>query len=93
MNLHQKNAYYAQVEALNLTKKDNETVRHFALKVQLVEKAGVMRMHLLSTLNAMKSLQKDFQKPLKTLQTKDKVKTHLHCLRTFNSFSYFGKTC
>ena len=35
----QKNAYYAQVEALNLTKKDIETVRHFALKVQqLVEK-------------------------------------------------------
>ena len=35
----EKNAYYAQVEALNLTKKDNETVRHFALKVQqLVEK-------------------------------------------------------
>ena len=35
----QKNAYYAQLEALNLTKKDNETVRHFALKVQqLVEK-------------------------------------------------------
>ena len=35
----QKNAYYAQVEVLNLTKKDNETVRHFALKVQqLVEK-------------------------------------------------------
>ena len=35
----QKNAYYAQVEALNLSRKDNETVRHFALKVQqLVEK-------------------------------------------------------
>ena len=35
----QKNAYCAQVEALNLSKKDNETVRHFALKVQqLVEK-------------------------------------------------------
>ena len=35
----QKNAYYAQVEALNLIKKDNETVRHLALKVQqLVEK-------------------------------------------------------
>ena len=35
----QKNAYYAQVEALILTKKDNETVRQFALlKVQqLVE--------------------------------------------------------
>ena len=35
----QKNAYYAQVEDLNLSKKDNETVRHFALNVQqLVEK-------------------------------------------------------
>ena len=35
----QKNAHYAQVKALNLTKKDKETVRHFALKVQqLVEK-------------------------------------------------------
>ena len=28
----QKNAYFAQVEALNLVKNDNETVRHFALK-------------------------------------------------------------
>ena len=36
---YQKNAYSAQVEALNLTKKDNDTVRHFALKVEpLVEK-------------------------------------------------------
>ena len=35
----QKNAYYARVEALTHVKKDNETVRHFALKVpQLVEK-------------------------------------------------------
>ena len=35
----QKNAYYAQVEALNLTEKGNETLRHFALKVQqLLEK-------------------------------------------------------
>ena len=35
----QKNAYYAQVEALSLTKKDNETVRHFPLRIQqLVEK-------------------------------------------------------
>ena len=36
----QKNAYYAQVEALNLTKKDNETVRHFALKVQQLVEIG-----------------------------------------------------
>ena len=35
----QKNAYYAQVEALTLVKKDIETIRHFAFKVQrLVEK-------------------------------------------------------
>ena len=36
----QKNAYYAQVEALNLSKKDNETVRHFALKVQQLVAKG-----------------------------------------------------
>ena len=35
----QKNAYYAQVEALNLTKKETKAVRRFELKVQqLVEK-------------------------------------------------------
>ena len=35
----QKTSYYAQVEAMSLMKKDNETVRHFALRVQqLVEK-------------------------------------------------------
>ena len=33
----QKNAYYAQLEALNLTKKGNETVRHFALNVQQLD--------------------------------------------------------
>ena len=58
-----KSAYYAKVEALNLSKKDNETVSHFALKVQqLVKTAGVMRMLLLLILNAMKSSLKDFQK-------------------------------
>ena len=36
----QKNAYYAQVEALKLSKKDTETVRHFALKVQQVVEKG-----------------------------------------------------
>ena len=35
----QKTAFYAQVEAMSLMKKDNETVRHFALRVpQLVKK-------------------------------------------------------
>ena len=36
----QKNAYYAHVEALNPTKMDNETVRHFALKDQQLVKKG-----------------------------------------------------
>ena len=36
----QKNACYAQVETLSLVKKDNETVRHFALKVQQLVKKG-----------------------------------------------------
>ena len=36
----QKTAYYAQVEAMSLMKKDNETVRHFALKVQQLVKKG-----------------------------------------------------
>ena len=36
----QKTAYYAQVEALSLMKKDNETVRHFALRVQQPVKKG-----------------------------------------------------
>ena len=36
----QKRAYYAQVEAMSLMKKDNETVRHFALRVQQLVKKG-----------------------------------------------------
>ena len=36
----QKTAYYAQVEAMSLMKKDNETVRHFAVRVQQLVKKG-----------------------------------------------------
>ena len=36
----QKTAYYAQVEAMSLMKKDNETVRHLALRVQQLVKKG-----------------------------------------------------
>ena len=36
----QKTAHYAQVEAMPLMKKDNETVRHFALRVQQLVKKG-----------------------------------------------------
>ena len=36
----QKNAYYVQIEAPNPTKKDYETVRHFAFEVQQLFKKG-----------------------------------------------------
>ena len=36
----QKTAYYAQVEAMSLMKKHNQTVRHFALRVQQLVKKG-----------------------------------------------------
>ena len=36
----QKHAYHAQIEALSLLKKDNENVRHFALKVETLVKQG-----------------------------------------------------
>ena len=36
----QKTAYYAKVEAISRMKKDNETVRHFALRVQQLVKKG-----------------------------------------------------
>ena len=69
----QKNAYYAQVEVLNLTKKDNETVRHFALKVQQrVEKSWCNENASTINLKCNEISQKDFPKILKTLQTKDK---------------------
>ena len=42
--LSQKTAYYAQVEAIAITKKDNETVRHFALTVkQFAKKTAVVK--------------------------------------------------
>ena len=36
----QKHAYHAEIEALSLVKKDNENVRHFALKVEFLFKQG-----------------------------------------------------
>ena len=36
----QKHAYLAQIEAISLLKKDNENVRHFALKVEILVKQG-----------------------------------------------------
>ena len=69
----QKNGYYAQVEALNLTKKDNETVRHFALKVQqLVEKGWCNENASTINLKCNEIFTKGLPKNPKTLQTKDK---------------------
>ena len=34
----QKRAYHAQIDALSLLKKDNENVRHFALKVETLQR-------------------------------------------------------
>ena len=71
----QKNAYYAQVEALNLTKKDNETVRHFALKVQqLVEKGWCNENASTINLKCNEIFTKRLPKNLKDFANKRQVK-------------------
>ena len=71
----QKNAYYAQVEALNLTKKDNETVRHFALKVQqLVEKGWCNENASTINLKCNEIFTKGLPKTLKDFANKRQVK-------------------
>ena len=45
----QKTAYYAQVEAMSLMKKDNETVRHFALRVWCNESASAINLKNIKT--------------------------------------------
>ena len=71
----QKNAYYAQVEALNVTKKDNETVRHFALKVQqLVEKGWCNENASFINLKCNELFTKRLPKNLKDFANKRQVK-------------------
>ena len=71
----QKNAYYAQVEALNLTKKDNETVRLFALKVQqLVEKGWCNENASTINLKCNEIFTKGLPKNLKDFANKRQVK-------------------
>ena len=71
----QKNAYYAQVEALNLTKKDNKTVRHFALKVQqLVEKGWCNENASTINLKCNEIFTKGLSKNLKDFANKRQVK-------------------
>ena len=71
----QKNAYYAQVEALNLTKKENETVRHFALKFQqLVEKGWCNENASTINLKCNEIFTKGLPKNLKDFANKRQVK-------------------
>ena len=71
----QKNAYYAQAEALNLSKKDNETVRHIALKVQqLVEKGWCIENASTINLKCNEIFTKGLPKNLKDFSNKRQVK-------------------
>ena len=71
----QKNAYHAQVEALNLSKKDNKTVRHFALKVQqLVEKGWCNEIASTINLKCNETFTKGLPKNLKDFANKRQVK-------------------
>ena len=71
----QKNAYYAQVETPNLSKKDNLTVRHFALKVQqLVEKGWCNENASTINLKCNEIFTKGLPKNLKDFANKRQVK-------------------
>ena len=66
---HNYNIYYAQVEALNRTKTDNETVRHFVLKIQqLVEKGWCNENASTINLKCNKIFTKGLPKNLKDLK-------------------------
>ena len=71
----QKNAYYAQVEAFSSIKKDNETVRHFALRVQqLVEKGWCNENASTINLKCNEIFTKGLPKNLKDFANKRQVK-------------------
>ena len=83
----QKNAYYAQVEALNLTKKYNGTVRHFALKVQqLVEKGWCNENASTINLKCNEIFTKGLPKNLKDFANKRQVKHTSTVLEPSNPF-------
>ena len=71
----QKTAYYAQVEAMSLMKKDNETVRHFALRVQQLVKKGWCNENAATTnLKSNEIFTKGLPKKLKDFAHKRQVK-------------------
>ena len=68
-------SYYAPVEALNLSKKDNKTVHHFALKVQqLVEKSRCNENASTMNLKCNEIFTKRLPKNLKDFANKRQVK-------------------
>ena len=71
----QKNAYYAQAEALTFVKKDKETERHFALKVQqIVEKSWCNENASTINLKCTEIFTKVLPKNLKDFANKRQVK-------------------
>ena len=71
----QKHAYHAQIGALSLVKKDNENVRHFALKVETLVKQGWYNEYT-STINLKcnEIFTRDLPKKLKDFANKRQVK-------------------
>ena len=92
----QKNAYYAQVEALTLSKKYNETVRHLALDVQqLVEKGWCNENASTINLKCNEIFTEGLPKNLKDFANKRQVKHTSTVLEPSISrtFSYISKSC
>ena len=89
----QKKAYYAQVEALSLVRKDNETVRHFALKVQqLVEKGWCNENASTINLKCNEIVTKGLLKNHEDFASKRQVKHTSNVLEP-SILSHFSQTC
>ena len=85
----QKTAYYAQVEAMSLMKKDNETVRHFALRVQQLVKKGWYNENA-ATINLKNNeiFTKGLPKKLKDFAHKRQVNMYQHYLNLRYHFTH-----
>ena len=88
-----KTAYYAQVEAMSLMKKDNETVRHFALRVQQLVKKGWCN-ESAATINLKNNeiFTKGLPKKLKDFAHKNKLNMFQHYLNHQYHFAHLFDT-
>ena len=83
----QSHAYHAQIEALSLVKKDNENVRHYALKYETLVKQGWYNEYPSSiNLKCKEVFNRGLPKKLKDFSNKRQVE-HFKFPGTFNSFS------